>query len=336
MSINSEDDDWSIVEAETDDMPPAYDDVEASQRLFGRIQSTLNFERDADGEDKDPIETENMRKFLLYCLATDYRFSVELELSATEREKYLEIGNLLSDLRRSHNKTNLTQFERRVLAPYLWKYLHAPCKRLFIPVECAVAVIERFANYTNTFNQYKGCAYGVLHNSGPKMLAYKLWQDRNILIPRLVAGETRQAFTACLTDVAQQYFISIDGVESNIYADERSWAEGLRISYNLTARGEAYASERERTLKQATRDYARVFMKAILACMSGIKRRRGVFPQGKLASDYEAAWTSPGLALTGGPSDDQLRGTLSRWKWYPSCHLPELFEHLPGKDRCGS
>jgi hypothetical protein len=299
MSINFEDDDWSIVEAETDDIPSAYDGVEASHRLFGRIQSTLNSERDADGEDKDPIETENMRKFLLYCLATDYRFSVELELSATEREKYLEIGNLLSDLRRSHNKTNLTQFERRVLAPYLWKYLHAPCKWLSIPVECAVTVIEHFAKYTNTFNQYKGCAYGVLHNSGPKMLAHKLWQDRNILLPRLVTGETRQAFAACITDVVQQYFISIDGVDSNIYADEGSWAEGLRISYNLTARGEAYASERERSLKAATRDYARVFMKAVVACMFGIQRRRGVFPQGKLASDYEAAWTGPGLALTG-------------------------------------
>jgi hypothetical protein len=219
MAADSEDDDWSIVETETDDNPPAYDDVEASQRLFGRIRNTLNFQRDADGEDKDPVETENMRKFLIYCLATDYRFSIELELSASEREKYFEICNLLSDLRRSHNKTNLTQFERRVLAPYLWKYLHAPCKRLSIPVECAVTVIENFVKYTNTFNQYKGCAYGVLHTSGAKMLAHKLWQDRTILIPRLVTGETRQAFTACLTDVAEQYFISIDGVESNIFAD---------------------------------------------------------------------------------------------------------------------
>jgi hypothetical protein len=131
------------------------------------------------------------------------------------------------------------------------------------------------------------------------MLAHKLWQDRNLLIPRLVIGETQQAFTACLTEVAQQYFISIDRVESNIFADERSWAEGLRISYNLTACGEAYASERERSLEAATRDYARVFMKAVLVCMFGIQRRRGVFPQGKLASDYEAAWTGPGLALTG-------------------------------------
>jgi hypothetical protein len=103
-------------------------------------------------------------------------------------------------------------------------------------------------------------------------------------------------------------------VESNIFADRGCWAEGLRISYNLTARGEAYASGRDRTLKEATRDYARVFMKAIVSCMSGVTRRRGGFPQGKLASDYEAAWTGPGLTLTGGPFDAQLRGTLPRWK----------------------
>jgi hypothetical protein len=334
ISTSSSDDDWSTIQSEAHDDPPPYDDVEASRRLFGCIQTTLNAQR--GGEDEDPIETESMRRFLLYCLASDYRFSLDLGLPAPEREKYIKMWNLMADLRTSHKKTDLNRFERSVLAPYFWKYLHRPCKRLSIPVECAVAVIDNFGTYTNYWNQYKGCVYAILLNSGPDTLANKLWRDRNILIPRLAdTDETRQALTVCLTDVAQQYFVSIEGVSSSIHAngDER-WQESSDLSCTLTARGKSYNLARSRTLRAAVRDYGRIFGEAVTSCVAGFKSRRSVFPQGKLASDYEATWRGPGLTLTGHPSDSELRSTLPRWRWSKGCHLPDLFEHRPGLDRC--
>jgi len=110
--------------------PPPYDDVEASHHLFSTIQTALNSER---GEDDDPEETESMRKFLLYCLAADYRFAGHYELPASECEKYVEMWTLMSEIRDSHERTHITEYERCVLAPYFWKYLHKPCKCLAIP-----------------------------------------------------------------------------------------------------------------------------------------------------------------------------------------------------------
>jgi hypothetical protein len=62
------------------DNPSPYDDEEASCRLFGRIQATLNTER--GGEDTDPAETESLRGFLIYCISVDYRFMERRALSA--------------------------------------------------------------------------------------------------------------------------------------------------------------------------------------------------------------------------------------------------------------
>ena len=73
--------------------PPPYNDVEASYRLFGTIQTVLNSER---GEDDDPEETESMRKFLLYCLAVDYRYAGNYELPASEYDKYTEMWTMMA------------------------------------------------------------------------------------------------------------------------------------------------------------------------------------------------------------------------------------------------
>jgi hypothetical protein len=121
----SQPDDYEV-ELPNEDPPPC-DDVEASYRLFGTIQTVLNSER---GEDDDPLETENMRRFLLYCLVVDYQFVGGYELPASEREKYLEMWTLMSAIQKSHDRTHITEYERCVLAPYFWKYLHKPCKRL--------------------------------------------------------------------------------------------------------------------------------------------------------------------------------------------------------------
>jgi hypothetical protein len=313
------------------DNPPPYDDEEASRRLFGRIQATLNTER--GGEDTDPAETESLRGFLLYCLSVDYRFKELRALSASTRNKYIEMWSLMRTLRKSHDNTDLTERERTVPAPYLWKYLHRPCKRLSIPIELAVRVIDRFVKHTDSFNRYKGCVHGVLQSGGLETLAGKFWYDRSILIPRLVDNEhTRRGLTECLTDVARQYFVSIDGVHSTIGAvPGETWDEEVGVSYKLTARVESYDLARERTLMTSVLDYARDFRDAISWCLSDVSHRRDIFPEGKIDSDRWASWN--------GPSEDHewsagMQSTSQRWVWYPSLHIPDLFEHRPGANRC--
>jgi hypothetical protein len=61
-----------------------------------------------------------------------------------------------------------------------------------------------------------------------------------------------------------------------------------------------------------------------------LKRRRSIFPEGKLASDVQASWKGPGLRLTRRPSHQKLRSTLQRWAW---CDSPRsrAFRALPGR-----
>jgi hypothetical protein len=256
-----------------DDPPPPYDDAEASRRLFGRIQVTLNTER--GGEDTDPAETESLRKLLLYCLSVDYRFIESQELPACTRDKYIEMLNVMTSLRSSRITTDLRESEQTLLAPYLWKYLHRPCKRLSIPIELAVRVIYRFAKHVDISNRYKGCVYGLLQSNGLEELAHKFWQDRNILIPRLADNEhTRRGLTECLTDLARQYFVSIDGVHSTIIVvPGEGWDENVGISYKLTARSASYDLARKRTLMSSVLDYARIFRRKISWCLNNIRRR---------------------------------------------------------------
>lgn len=92
---------------------------------------------------------------------------------------------MMADIRDSPTRTHVTEYERCVLGPYFWKYLHKQCKRLSNPVECAVRAVARLVNYWDGMNRYQGCTHGVLHNARPERLANKLWLDRNILIPQL-------------------------------------------------------------------------------------------------------------------------------------------------------
>jgi hypothetical protein len=316
--------------------PPPYDDAEASYRLCGRIQATLNTER--GGEDTDPAETESLRKFLLYCLSVDYRFIIESqELPACTRDKYIEMINLMTSLRYSRVTTDLRESERTLLALYLWKYLHRPCKRLCIPIELAVRVIYRFTKHMNISNRYKGCVHGLLQSNRLEELAHKFWQDRNILIPRLADNEhTRRGLTECLTELARQYFVSIDGVHSTIVVVPGEewgdgWEETVGISYKPAARGASYDLARERTLMANVLDYARIFQDRIAWCLDNIRYRRDVFPAGEIDSDWYASWI--------GPSEDYemdvgMQSTFGRWVWYPSLHIPDMFEHRPAIDRC--
>jgi hypothetical protein len=172
----------------TGETPPPYTpQTETPDELIGHIQATVNHD---SGNDSNPIEVERVRNFLLFCLATDYRFSTSVVLSASDHEHFFELNRLLGDLRVSYLKPDLTRGARISLAPYFWKYLYAPCKGLAIPVDHLVHTIIRFAKYSTVHGRYNGCCFGILHTKGTSWLAQKLWYDRSIIVPCILHHDT--------------------------------------------------------------------------------------------------------------------------------------------------
>lgn len=156
-----------------------------------------------------------MRNFLLYCVAVDYQFTGDFELSAADSQHYLHMHNLLRDLQRSHGQTTLNEKERRTLAPYFWKYLHEPCKSFSILVESAGLAVTRFGKHRSIYNQYKGCIHGLLHTLGLRHLAHKILMDKNVLVPRFATSVyQREAFIKNVDALSRVYFDSIEGVDS--------------------------------------------------------------------------------------------------------------------------
>lgn len=185
--------------------PPAYEQLElsesASQIFMDRIQATI--EAEYTNPNEEPAETKRLRNFLLYCLAIDYRMSCPLVLSASDREHFLSMHKVLDELSEVRRHMHFTAGERRGLAPYLWKYLHAPCASLRIPVECAVIILARYTKFLNPYDRYKGCVHGVLNTYGPRRLANKLSMDRSVLVPLLAtSSQMRLELTEKITGTA--------------------------------------------------------------------------------------------------------------------------------------
>ena len=323
---------------------PAYDQLEASGAasdvFLDRIQATIEAEHTI--LDEEPYETQRMRDFLLYCLAIDYRFPCSLSVSAQRREHFLGIRRVLRELKTIRETVHLQADDRRKLAPFLWKYLHAPCAGLGVPVESAVIIIDRYAKFVNTFGQYKGCVHGVLHTYGPGRLATKLSLDRSILAPILVPTvQKRLELTKRIEETAQQYFTIIDGTksaifcppgaESNVPFDEET---GLR--YELTPRGRLYQDNRKHAF-HTIRHAVRPLVDRALACVVSAREQRRVFmatvADGVLC---DRSCMGPGPTPQEPAKESPTWAEPPRWRDAGSVYLPELFEHRPGQGFCDS
>lgn len=225
-----------------EEAPPPYIPSDAeSQQLLGGLQRTLENER--SNTYTQPAETERLRNFLLFCLAYDYRCNFDVVLSCFDRNHYVDMANALRELHATHDNTHLTVYERVTLAPYFYKFLHAPCKSLDIPVDYATMAIGRFVKYTDTFLRYKGCTFGILQTVGPHALAQKLCFDRDIIIPRIVQDQNTAAnLINCPNSMARMYFESIEGVEGCVFKSSvpTDLNESQRIAFTASERGQAY------------------------------------------------------------------------------------------------
>lgn len=215
-----------------------------------QIQDTVN--GGYKNEENDSVETKRLRNFLLYCLTLDYRAPIALTISESDSEHFREMSATIWDLQGvdTHALLHLEKEDRKALAPYFWKYLHAPCTGLGIPVESAVQVVLRYSKFLTLTRQYKGCVHGLLHNREPYFLVRTLLLDRSVLIPHLVRpGEIRSKLLDSLTEVAGCYFVSIKG-ERNWIVEPSDPTVGFKehalTSWTLTERGISDAANRNK------------------------------------------------------------------------------------------
>lgn len=330
---------------------PAYIQFEqseaASEIFLDRIQATISAERTvADGTiaDEEPFETHRMRNFLLYCLAIDYRFPCPLNISAQRHEHFLGIRRLLKEVQQIRETVHLSAEDRRKLAPFFWKYLHAPCASIGVPVESAVIIIERYAKFVNMHGLYKGCVHGVLHTYGPARLAAKLSMDRSILVPCLATSvQMRLELTRRIDETARQYFTSIDGHSSAIFSAPGAGSsmmpfdEESGITYKLTARGELYQNNRKHAFHTISHAVRPLVDRAHECVKSARHQRRRVFLS--VAADKvlcDQTCMGAGQSPQEPAKESEMWAEPPKWRDADSVHLPELFEHRPGQGNCDS
>lgn len=325
--------------------PPAYEQLpssEAASNIFmDRIQDTVNAEY--NNANNDSTKTKRLRNFLLYCLAVDYRAPIALTISESDREHFREMSATIWDLQvvDSHALLHLEKEDRKALAPYFWKYLHAPCTSLGIPVESAVQVVLRYSKFLTLTGQYKGCVHGLLHNREPYFLVGKLLLDRIVLIPHLVRpGETRSKLLNSLTEVAGFYFVSIKG--------ERTWIvepsdptvgfkEHALTNWTLTERGISYAANRDKTA-HAAKGWVGPILGAVRQRLVGLGRlamkAQDIFPKSSKEGFCDGSCGCLDPASAPRPWEESLWNHPPRSRDLLSADLPDFFEWRAGAGRC--
>lgn len=324
--------------------PPAYEQLPnseaASQIFLDQIQDTVKAEY--NDVNNDSTETKRLRNFLLYCLAVDYRAPISLTISESDREHFREMSATIWDFQGvdCEHLVHLAADDRRALAPYFWKYLHAPCTSLGIPVESAVQIVLRYSKYLTVAGLYKGFVHGLLHNYEPSHLVRKLLLDRSVLIPHLVRpGVTRSTLMDSLTEVASSYFTSIKGERSSIVevSDPMlGFREHVSTHYTMTERGRIYVANRNKAC-HAAKGWVGPILGAVRERIVGLaKKCQDIFPKSSKDGPYDGTSTCPMPA----PGPRPWPWELSFWNNPPSSRdllsvdLPDFYEWRAGQGRC--
>lgn len=226
--------------------PPPYELFEqsaAAAQRFDRMQNAV--EANNDDMSSVSMETERLRKFISFCLAADYQAYLDspcsYSLSSEDRHHYIDVYDAYSAMRKTCGSG---LGHDRVLAPYLRKHLHEPCASLRIPVGCVELVVLRFAYSVNHSGRYEGCTRRIRQVAGMRVLAKKLWTDRQLRIPRLrMSEETRLKLNEALLWMARLYFVSIDGSDTTtsvLSGLDTNPVETAKFKYTLSPTGQKY------------------------------------------------------------------------------------------------
>lgn len=214
------------------------------------------------------------RNLILQALSWDYQVRVNgnvIYRGSPDCVHYLEMHDILRKIRSIHGRAHLTSYGRSALAPYFWKFLHAPCKSLGIPVESAIEIVLRHARYFGSNrsypSMYSGCIDGVIRDYGMQKLAEKLWMDQNILIPRVATSdEMRLNFAAGIKRATDEYFVSIQSGGSPGIVPNDMQSHSPAVSYTLNYQGRAFEETRQAAIRQAT-DPTAPLVEEVRMCM---------------------------------------------------------------------
>lgn len=204
---------------------------------------------------------------------------------------------------------------------------------------------------------YKGCVHGILHNNGPGDLASKLSVDRRILVTRLAtSSQMRLDLHKSLTEVAQSYFKSIDGVSSEVQprgcGPSDQFAEVTSSDYVLNKRGHEYAINRGVILHKATRSAGLLF-NGTLGCLLGLRSRSSElfesikpllsqqyrdlsYKEKHEAREHRDVGPAPSVAIGITPRESSVWSMPPHWRNDGFVFLPDLFGHRAGQRRCDS
>jgi hypothetical protein len=320
--------------------PPPYTVVPKMDDPSAVLQSTIAAV--TQGRTEEPMfnqEAERLRRFMSFCLAVDYQCPTNIQLSASDRAHFIALSVCASDLAKSHDWTCLTWRERKILAPYFWRYLHAPCHALELPVDQAVMAIARYSRFATPAGRYKGCVYGLLHANGPETLAYKLHMDRVLVIPRIIPesdGYGRRRMQQRLESIVRQYFTSLSGASqyTEPYGASGAQMTILKVQYSLNERGASYEKTRQTAISVAKATVLTPrsqWIDEIKHCINGIRRRNDLLGERSTYAINES-WRGP-ESVVEGTDRGSLRKWLNTWIVPGGVHAHDFFENRTAKYR---
>lgn len=235
------------IDRNQDVSPVAASPIAKYDNILEVITAVLDGELKSDGAPTD-YEVKRVRNFLAYCLAIDYNVDIGAKLSAADRTHFLRLSTQMCDLELAQRVAPTTAEERHILGPYFWTYIHSPAKALGLPSDLVVLYIHSFKRFTSGSAQYKGSIRGILHDGGLGKLAFKLYVDREVVIPAVVTateeGKHRKALLTHLNDFQAIYFASISGFKASTLMRDGRWCHAHFEDYVLNSTGEQYRAER--------------------------------------------------------------------------------------------
>lgn len=223
---------------ETDSPPPyaAHNDHSGAARFCDEIQSTIHREVFDCRFDR---ETERLATFLRYVLRRDYDQGPRVHLYAEHRDHFAAMHKHLREMKFKQ----YDESQKATLQAYLWKYLRQPCKRLGIPYDYVVKIVQHFFESLDADGKYKGPVHDLMVNSGLSDVAMKIYLDETIIVPAVFAFESDRRTSEMLKglrDMSNRWFVKIHGIDDEIRFSgptQRPWVGAHSIKFELNRAG---------------------------------------------------------------------------------------------------
>ncbi|GME35113.1 hypothetical protein BKCO1_1000617 [Neofusicoccum parvum] len=239
-----------------EDNPPSYNTIiNAEESLFDAVNTALRTETICPHMDVNKGSVERLRNFLSFILAVDYVPTAHSphspdgrwRLSNTDLEHFVEVTEKITRFYLmpkydKHEGPELAEHNEEMiqLNAYLLEHLLWPARSLGLPREYVIATMWRFFMLMSEYRQFTGSLRHILACYGVDGLASKLWYDRCVVVPRIVACEKlKKAVLEGIKETQTSYFKELEGARMEIShraSSGRGWCEVRWEKMELTDR----------------------------------------------------------------------------------------------------